>query len=419
MPAASPWQCGPATGWVIHFPASSALANDACRNLARHVAEIAAFLPPETRLPRFAVRTGDTAPQERRDQIDDPPDVLLTTPESLAILLSQPERQSVFAGLRFVVVDEIHSLAASKRGADLALSLERLDGLSSNGIQRLGLSATATPLRKAAQFLAGGRDCAIAVAHDGTPLRLTIAPLERTETFLPCLTARLEPHLRDNRTTLIFTNTRGLAERLGWSLRRRMPDWDDRIAVHHSSLSADRRLEVERQFKEGQLGAVVSSTSLELGIDIGTVDLVVLVHPPGDVVRLLQRVGRAGHGPGRVRNGLVLTDSPGGIARSRRHRLASGRAGQCRAAGRRFPVALDVLCQQILGMACANVCSADGTYDLVRRAYPFHALTRQDFDDCLAYLFGLSRERPGIRSTIRSTGCRPVSRATCRSWHGA
>ncbi len=281
-------------------------------------------------------------------------------------------------------------LAATKRGTDLAVSLERLSILSANPVQRLGLSATATPLNEAARFLAGGRECAIAVAHDETPLRLTISPLERTETFLPHLTARLEPELRANRATLIFTNTRGLAERLSWSLRRRMPDWDDRIAVHHSSVSAERRREVEQRFAAGQLGAVVSSTSLELGIDIGTVDLVVLVHPPGDVVRLLQRVGRAGHGPGRVRRGLVLTDSPAELLEAA-VTAASGRAGQCE------PLAvpacpLDVLCQQILGMACAGACNAEETFRLVRRAYPFADLTRRDFDDCLEYLFGRDRE---------------------------
>jgi ATP-dependent Lhr-like helicase len=387
---ASAWQGGAALAGLYISPLK-ALANDISRNLTRYLEEIAMFLPADRRLPRVAVRTGDTSLEERRCQADDPPDLLLTTPESLAIVLSQPERQGLFASLRFVVVDEIHALAATKRGADLAVSLERLSAISLHPVQRLGLSATATPLAEAARFLVGaGRPCAIAVAHDTTPLHLAICPLERTGLFLPHLAARLEPELRANRSTLIFTNTRGLAERLAWSLRRRMADWDSRIAVHHSSLSAGRRRDVERAFKAGVLGAVVSSTSLELGIDIGAVDLVVLVHPPGDVVRLLQRVGRAGHGPRRVRRGLVLTDSASELLEAA-VTAASGIAGQCELLDV-VASPLDVLCQQIVGMACAGTCSGDAVHALVRRSYPFRDLDRAEFDNCLAYLFGRARD---------------------------
>src|SRR5205823_4586641 len=163
--------------------------------------------------------------------------------------------------------------------------------------------------------------------------------------------------------------------------------WDARIAVHHSALAAGRRREVERRFKAGELGAVVSSTSLELGIDIGTVDLVVLVHPPGDVVRLLQRVGRAGHGPNRVRRGLVLTATAAELLEAA-VTTASGQAAQCEPlAVPAYP--LDVLCQQILGMAAAGAWSAEEMFALVRRAGPYRHLSRDDFDDCLAYLRGL------------------------------
>jgi ATP-dependent Lhr-like helicase len=391
--AESPWDCGLSLRGMYVAPLK-ALVNDTWRNLTCYLDEIGPVAhssgPEDARLLRLAVRTGDTSSAERRDQVDNPPDILLTTPESLAVLLSQPERQHLFGRLRVVVVDEIHALAASKRGADLAVSLERLDVLAAGPVQRVGLSATATPLEEAARFLVGpGRPCAVAVAHDHSPLRLMITPLERTDSLVPHLAARLEPYLRSHRSSLIFANTRGLAERLAWSLRRRMPDWDGRIAVHHSSLSAERRLEVERSFKAGRLGAVVSSTSLELGIDVGSVGLVVLVHPPGDVVRLLQRVGRAGHGPGRARRGLVFTDSPSELLEAA-VTAASGRAGQCEQLD--VPCApLDVLCQQILGMACAGACAADEVYDVVRRSYAFRHLARSDFDDCLAYLFGRDR----------------------------
>src|SRR5262249_12023305 len=162
-----------------------------------------------------------------------------------------------------------------------------------------GLSATCTPLAEAAHLLVGvGRPCAIASVAETAPLELTIEPLEESEGgFLARLLERLEPELASNRTTLIFTNWRSLAGRLAWALRRRHPTWADEVAVHHSALAAARRRLVEWRLKRGRLRVVISSTSLELGIDIGTVDAVVLVHPPGAVVRLLQRIGRAGHAP--------------------------------------------------------------------------------------------------------------------------
>jgi ATP-dependent Lhr-like helicase len=387
-----------------------ALVNDAGRNLQMALDEIAATLPQPVTMPRLAVRTGDTPAGERRRLLDETPDVLLTTPESLAVLLSQPALQPLFADLRWVVVDEIHALAACKRGADLALSLERLEALASGGRQspegllqrgaiaprspalvRVGLSATATPLAEAAQYLAGaGRPCTVAQVADDSPLSLTLRPLEGDLTFVRELVALLEPELRANRATLVFTNARGLTERLAWALRRAMPDWDALVAVHHSALAAERRREVEQRFKAGELRAVVSSTSLELGIDVGTVDLVVLVHPPGDVVRLLQRVGRAGHGPGRVKRGLVLTTGAAELLEAA-VTGASGQSGQCESL--RVPEhPLDVLCQQLLGMACVRLWQEDEAFELVRRAYPYRALRREEFDDCLRYLAGRDRD---------------------------
>jgi ATP-dependent helicase Lhr and Lhr-like helicase len=203
--------------------------------------------------------------------------------------------------------------------------------------------------------------------------------------------------VRGHRATLVFTNSRRLAEQLGWALRRNLPEMAGQIAVHHSSLAAPRRREVEEGFKQGRLRAVISSTSLELGIDIGVIDLAVLVHPPGDVIRLLQRVGRAGHGPGRVKRGLVLTATEAELLEAA-VTAASGQAGQCEPL--RIPAhPLDVLCQHILGMAAAQTCSADAMYDLVRRAAPYRHLSRRDFEDCLAYL--------GCRTTASEAGEEP------------
>jgi ATP-dependent Lhr-like helicase len=199
---------------------------------------------------------------------------------------------------------------------------------------------------------------------------------------------------------LIFANTRSLAERLCWTLRRRYPAWSEQIAVHHSALTATRRRDVERRLKQGRLRVVVSSTSLELGIDIGSVAGVILVHPPGGVIRLLQRVGRSGHGPGRPRRGLVLTTTAAELleatvtatsSRSESSRLALPQYEPVR-----VPVhPLDVLCQQLLGLAAQQAWLPDEAFDLVRRAYPYRDLPRKDFDDCLDYLSGRRRDGRG------------------------
>ncbi len=378
-----------------------ALCNDVFRSLTACLDGLAAFLPEGTTLPRLGVRTGDTPGPERQALRCDPPEILLTTPESLAVLLSQPSLLPVFAGLDWVVVDEVHALAPTKRGADLALSLERLSALASASLQRIGLSATAAPLSEAAHFLTGiNRPCVIADVREESPLELRVMPLADGPAFMPDLLRRLMPELRACRSTLIFSNTRRLAERLAWALRQRLPEWDDQIAVHHSSVAASRRREVEGRFKQGQLRAVVCSTSLELGIDFGSVDLVVLVHPPGGVVRLLQRVGRAGHGPGRVRRGLVFTSSAAELLEAV-VTSASGRSIQCE------PLCvpahpLDVLCQQLAGMAAAQTWTADEAFALVRQSYPYHDLSREDFDDALAYLHGVHRDgRPWLPPRLR------------------
>jgi ATP-dependent Lhr-like helicase len=380
-----------------------ALVNDTAATLGTLVQALG---PP---VPSIVVRTGDTPAAVRRRFLSQPPDILLTTPESLAVMLTQARFADLFAELRWVVIDEVHALAPTKRGADLTLSLERLTDLAGESLQRIGLSATAMPLAEAARWLVGAwspdhaptggdhapRPCSIASGHAPAPLELTLAPLDETGHFLAHLVDRLMPELHAHRATLIFTNTRRLAEQLAWALRRNLPDWDAAIAVHHSSLAAERRQEVEAAFKAGRLRAVVSSTSLELGIDIGAVDLVVLVHPPGDVIRLLQRVGRAGHGPARTKRGLLLTSGTAELLEAA-VTAAAGLAGQCEPL--HFPSSpLDVLCQHLAGMAAARSWSADEAFSLVRRSFVFRDLTREDFDAALRYLFGLDREgRPWL-----------------------
>lgn len=371
----------------LYLTPLKALGNDLRTNLRTYLDELRPFLAEDVAL-RVGLRTGDTSTRVRLAQRLRPPDVLLTTPESLAVLLSQSYADDMFAGVRWVVVDEVHALAANKRGADLALSLERLADLTQDRIQRVGLSATCAPLAEAARFLVGvGRSCTIASVGDSIAPQLSVEPLPTTGgAFLTRLLARLEPELATNGTTLIFTNTRNLAERLAWALRRRFPDEVEQIAVHHSALAARVRRTVEQSLKQGRLRVVVSSTSLELGIDIGSVEGVVLVHPPGGVSRLLQRVGRGGHAPGRPCRGLVLTSTPAELLEAA-VTGASSQAAQIEPLRTpKYP--LDVLCQQLLGMAARGFWTAETAYDLVRRAFPFRDLPRCDFNDCIDYLTG-------------------------------
>lgn len=352
---------------------------------------------PELEL-RVGMRTGDTSERVRQRYLRYPPQILVTTPESLAQMLAHVPSLELLRTARAVVVDEIHALVTSKRGADIAISLERLERLVSERggpLQRIGLSATCTPLSAVAEFLVGvGRPCIVAHAPDATVKELVVEPLfenlEYSAGWLKVLIDRLECELLANATTMIFTNTRNLAERLTWALRRRYPERKEEIAVHHSAISAARRRMVERRLKHGRVWTIITSTSLELGIDIGSVDQVVFVHPPGGVARLLQRVGRSGHRPNEPRRGLLLTASASELMEAA-VTASSGRDGQIDAV-RPTGAPLDVLCQQVVGMAITNPCRADEAFELVTRATPYRALSRGDFDDCLDYLSGRRRD---------------------------
>jgi ATP-dependent Lhr-like helicase len=384
-----------------------ALTNDVRRNLRAYLDRLAPYLPPGAVPVRVRCRTGDTSARARRQLLREPPDILLTTPESLAVLLVHPGAADLLGGVRWVVVDETHALAGDKRGADLSLSLERLEDLAGGGLQRIGLSATCAPLAVVARFLAGAdRPCTVAQVPETAPLVLEVEPLSETGGSL-CqrLVTRLAPLFEGSRTTLVFTNVRSLAERLAWMLRRHFPAWTEQIGVHHSSLAAGRRRAVERRLKEGGLRVVVSSTSLELGIDIGSVESVVLVHPPGGVVRLLQRVGRAGHGPGRPRRGLVLTNSTAELLET------AVTASSCpveQYEPLRLPAPpLDVLCQHLVGLACRGLWEKGQALALVRRAAPYGEISEENFGDCLDYLSGRHRDgRSWLPARLRWEGDR-------------
>lgn len=386
----------------LYIAPLKALVRDVVISLRTCLKEVRAAEPIQLPRVRVGLRTGDTKGQQRRRLWTEPPPILATTPESLALLLSYPAAADLFSGIRWVVIDEVHALTTGKRGCDLSLSLERVTALAARPPQRIGLSATCTPLDKAAGFLAGaGRRCSIASVGETGGLDLRVEPLPAEGgNFVGRLMDRLEDELQTQRTTLIFANARGLAERLVWALRQRHPEWHEQTAVHHSALAASRRRLVERRLKQGLLRVIVSSTSLELGIDIGTIDNVVVVHPPGAVIRLLQRLGRSGHGPDRTRRGLVLTDSPAELLEAT-VTAASSRASQWESI--QVPDApLDVLCQQLLGLAASAAWTSDDAFALVRRAYPYRALIRADFDDCIDYLSGRNRAgEPWLPSRLR------------------
>lgn len=371
-----------------------ALTRDVAKNLRRALRDMSA----SCRL-RVGVRTGDTSWKVRRRLIEQPPHILLTTPESLAVMLSQPVARAKLRTVRWVIVDEVHALAGSKRGADLSIGLERLEALVAQPLQRIGLSATCTPLDVAAQFLVGaGRNCTVAQVSESSRIDLAIESLPEDASrisnaaipspagFIKRLLDRLDRELTEQRTTLIFANVRSLAERIAWSLIKRYPQRADEIAVHHSSLAPARRRAVERHLKQGKLWAVVSSTSLELGIDIGTIDGVVFVHPPGGAARLVQRLGRSGHRPGQPRRGLALVGSTAELLEAT-VTAAAGRDHQIE----RLQIPeqpLDVLCQHLAGMAMSESWSPAEALALVRRAYPYRDLGDEDFRQCINYLSG-------------------------------
>jgi ATP-dependent Lhr-like helicase len=343
------------------------------------------------------VRTGDTSATQRRKWRDSPPHLLITTPESLALLLSQPLWDGHWRGVRHLIVDEIHALVPTKRGADLAVSLERLAARAERDPSRFGLSATCGPTEPVARFLVGpSRSCRVVEAPtsvgDAPAIVLDIHSLlasdeapHRGLTYRRLL-RRLGEAVDGNRTTVIFANTRALTEKLTHDLRRSLDQGTDAVAAHHSALDAGRRREVESALKEGALRAVVTSTSLELGVDIGTADLSVQVGLPGSVARCVQRVGRSGHRLGATSRGLLLTATAAELA---------GAAVTARAAreGRVEPLRpvaapLDVVCQQLIGMASSGECTADDAFALLRRTAPMAELTRTDFDACLDFLAG-------------------------------
>ena len=416
----------PAGTRVLYISPLKALAVDVERNLRTplagltRIAERRGLQPPDIGV---GVRSGDTPPARRRQLISQPPDVLITTPESLFLMLTSAARETL-AGVQTIIVDEIHAIAGGKRGAHLALSLERLDELrAQRPAQRIGLSATVRPPEELARFLSGGVPTTIVAPPSAKTFELTVqVPVPdmanlTDNTIWPDVEARLVDLIESHGSTIVFANSRRLAERLTARLNEihaersgvaLAVDTNPKVAggapahimgsgqtfgappelarAHHGSVSKEQRAMVEEALKRGQLKAVVATSSLELGIDMGAVDLVIQVEAPPSVASGLQRIGRAGHQVGEVSRGVLFpkhrTDLIGCAVSVQR--MLTGQIETMRVPAN----PLDILAQHTVAAAALEPLDADRWFDTVRRAAPFATLPRSVFEATLDLLSG-------------------------------
>ena len=385
----------PAAGpQVVYVSPLKALAVDIWQNLQRplrEIAETAADLGLSAPDIRVAVRTGDTAQAERAAMLKRPPDFLITTPESLYLLVTAERARAMLAPAATVIVDEIHAVAGNKRGSHLALTLERLEHLTTGPLQRIGLSATQRPIQTVARLLVGAGPqrsapdgsprCAIVDTGHRRDLDLAlelpddelgaVASAEQMAAILDMIAA----HVQQHRTTLVFVNTRRLAERVAHQLGERLGE--DQVAAHHGSLSAGRRQRVETRLRSGDLRALVATASLELGIDIGPVELVCQIGSPRSFATLLQRVGRSNHTRTGTPSGRLYPTSRDELVECAAL-LRGARSGRLDAL--QVPVGpLDILAQQVIAECAAADWAEDELLALFRQAAPFAELTADDF----------------------------------------
>jgi ATP-dependent helicase Lhr and Lhr-like helicase len=393
---------------VVYVSPLRALSNDMHRNLEMPLSEIerqaAALGFPPLGI-RAGLRTGDTTASQRATLVRRPPQILVTTPESLYLMLTAARSRETLRNVETVIVDEIHALVGNKRGSHLSITIERLESLVGRPLQRIGLSATQKPLERTAGFLVGAGP-ATAADTTGPPAKTTSPPcrildvghtrtldvgieLPRIELGAVCMheqwaeiNERLVELIQEHRTTLIFVNTRRLAERLTHQLAEKLGE--GQIETHHGSVAADKRLLTERKLKTGELKAVVATASLELGIDIGYIDLVVQIGSPRSIAAFLQRIGRSGHSLGLTPKGRLFALTRDELGES----LALLRAVRCGLLDTvTIPQApLDVLAQQIVAEVAAQDWNVDELFKLVCRAEPYRQLARNDFDRTIEYL---------------------------------
>ena len=397
---------------VVYVSPLKALSNDIHLNLEAPLAGIAEQLQrmglPDHGI-RTAVRTGDTPNSERTQMRKRPPHILVTTPESLYVLMGSESGRAMLSTVRSVIVDEIHAVADDKRGSHLSLTLERLRELCAKPPVRIGLSATQKPIIEVARFLVGSDavdaqgqpDCEIvdigyakqrdlAMELPGSPLSAVMSHEQWDEVY-----QRLAALVGEHRTTLVFVNTRRMAERAARHLADKLGK--EVVAAHHGSLSRELRLDAEQRLRSGQLRVLVATASLELGIDIGDVDLVCQLGSPRAIAAFLQRVGRAGHHVGGVPKGRLFPQSRDDLVECAAL-LDSVRRGELDAL-RIPPAPLDVLAQQIVAEVAAQDWSEDALYTWVRRAWPYAQLPRKDFDAIVRMLADGFTTRRGARAS--------------------
>lgn len=378
---------------VVYVSPLKALSNDIQRNLEEPLAEIAAIAremghaSPEI---RTMVRTGDTSQHERQEIIRRPPHILITTPESLYLMLTAERSRELLRTAKTVIVDEIHALVRDKRGSHLSLTLARLDHVCAERPSRIGLSATVKPIDYAARFLvgadrldaSGAPDCVIVDTGHQRDLEIEIE-VPPTELTAVCsgeqwadIYNRLAELIREHRTTLVFVNTRRLAERVAFHLAERLGA--ENVGSHHGSLSKEKRQSLERRLKAGEMKALVATASLELGIDIGSVDLVCQIESPRSITTFLQRVGRSGHALGLTPKGRLFPTTRDELVEA----AALVRAVRAARLDRVWPpvAPLDILAQQIVAEVACESWAEDDLFRLVRRAAPYADLAREDFD---------------------------------------
>jgi ATP-dependent helicase Lhr and Lhr-like helicase len=400
----------PAETRVLYISPLKALSNDVEKNLQfplRGIAACDALLPQV----RVAVRTGDTTASERAAMVRKPPHIVVTTPESLYLLITSQSGRAMLQTVRTVIVDEIHALAGSKRGAHLALSLERLAALAGE-FQRIGLSATQKSLSDMANFLVGSeRTCTLI---DAGHLRHLDLAIETPQSPLDAICShqiwgehyeRMVQLIEQHKTTLIFVSTRKLAERLALRLSERLDPTV--VSCHHGSLSKERRLLAEQQLKNGALRVLVATASLELGIDIGDVDLVLQIGSPKTIAAFLQRVGRAGHGINRTPKGRLFPLTIDELVES----CALIRAVKERELDRiAQPVQpIDMLAQHIVAACVSETWPCEHLFSTLKRAWAFRALERAQFDEVVAL------HTKGRRALLHHDGVNDRLRATARA----
>jgi ATP-dependent Lhr-like helicase len=393
--------------YCVYVSPLKALANDINKNLLEPLSELEKLAESKglakPRI-RVGVRSGDTTSYERQKMARKPPHILITTPESLAIILSTPKFSQALHTAEWVIMDEIHDICSSKRGVHLSVSLERLESRLDSPATRIGLSATQAPIEEMARFLVGydgrkERDVRLVEVASNKKVEIEVMTPVEDMTALPfeIINARMYEALRDavmeNTTTLVFTNTRSGTE----AVLLKLGDLGvENIAAHHGSLSRETRLDVEDRLKRGELRAAVSSTSLELGIDVGSIDMVCQIGSPKSIAKGLQRVGRSGHGYGEVSRGkLIAFDNDDLVECAVLAKKASENFIDRVDLPRN---SLDVLAQTIVGMSLEKVWKVEDAFKLVRNSYSFHTLAREDFIATLHYLS--SRDMPHVYSKI-------------------